>query len=658
MKLTRLAEVCVAYVCLAVAPAFGGAGEPKIRITVIDAANEVIKGVVEGLSAEQAAEHRVAVYVRTDKWYIHPYEKSVAVINRDGSWEIEHVRRGFEERMAALLVAKTVALPSTTGDLDSIQAKASCTVPYSPKFALAPEEEKKEREEKGENEQKEEKKAPQATIRITEINAADGVIRGVVEGLPPKERDGYIVAVYVRTDMWYIHPYLESAATIQKDGSWEIEHVRRGEERRLAAFVVSKAVRRPKTMQFSFLEHIAKTEMPYNESYKAPAEPKKGEPGAQPAQPAKPEARRPEIRIQTIDAARSIVNGVVAGLSKDETVEHVVVLYVYTDMWYVHPYRGSAAAIKTDGSWESRHVRRGGERGMAAVVIPKGTAPPPNVQMLNDIKSGAVAAVPYKEQFADQGQGAQAWAGPERIRFANRSWLVKDCFGGPGPNRFSSTAVSLDKEENLHLKVFRDGKDWVCGEIICEEALGYGDYRFRFSGRLDELDPRVVLGLFIYGGDRREIDFELARWGDPNAKNAQFVVQPARNDTMFRFSAGSATELTCSLLWEPGRVRFRCWRGSPDPEKEGEPIAEWSYAGPFVPKATDERFRMNLWLMGGKPPLNGQGVEVAIRGFDFTRLGADASSSPVRVRVLVGEPSAWPRTLRVLVGEPLFSGAN
>ena len=52
-----------------------------------------ITGTVKGLSVKGHAELKVVVYVKTNKWYIHPYEqggegKSWASIGTNGSWII------------------------------------------------------------------------------------------------------------------------------------------------------------------------------------------------------------------------------------------------------------------------------------------------------------------------------------------------------------------------------------------------------------------------------------------------------------------------------------------------------------------------------------------------------------------------------------------
>jgi hypothetical protein len=109
------------------------------------------------------------------------------------------------------------------------------------------------------------------------------------------------------------------------------------------------------------------------------------------------------------------------------------------------------------------------------------------------------------------------------IEFGGCTWAVRSGRGGPGTNAWDENNAWLDTATNLHLKIsLRDGK-WSCAEVTMRRRLGFGQYQFQATGRLDRFDDNVVLGLFNYptgdvGPDgTHEIDVEFARWGD--AKN-------------------------------------------------------------------------------------------------------------------------------------------
>jgi len=68
---------------------------------------------------------------------------------------------------------------------------------------------------------------------ITEIRAeiqfewGPDVISGKIITEKPCNYDEYKVVAYVKTDIWYAHPWTGAFASINKDGSWELESVNR-----------------------------------------------------------------------------------------------------------------------------------------------------------------------------------------------------------------------------------------------------------------------------------------------------------------------------------------------------------------------------------------------------------------------------------------------
>lgn len=208
------------------------------------------------------------------------------------------------------------------------------------------------------------------------------------------------------------------------------------------------------------------------------------------------------------------------------------------------------------------------------------------------------------------------------VAFAGSAWAVKASAGvvGPGPNYFSDSPdnVWVDAAAHLHLRITaRDGR-WQSAEVILDRSLGYGTYRWTVASPVGRLDPNVVLGLFTWSDDpaynHREIDIEIARWGDAaGAANAQYVVQPwHRAGNLRSFVQPDAAPTTHEFTWAQKSVSFRSATAA------GETIAAWAYKGRDVPKAGNERTRMNLWLDGGRPPTDGAEVEVVLSGFSFT----------------------------------------
>jgi hypothetical protein len=210
---------------------------------------------------------------------------------------------------------------------------------------------------------------------------------------------------------------------------------------------------------------------------------------------------------------------------------------------------------------------------------------------------------------------------PDKIAWSNQTWQIKTSRSavGPGPNVFAKENVSVDANGALHLKIQRNGAGtWTSSEIIGPTSFGYGTYTFTVASSLDALDPNVVLGLFTWS-DRpqyahREIDIEFARWGSPtDSTNAQYVVQPYdASNHLARFSQPAGAPTIHSFTWRAGSVSWVSRAA------DGSLIASYAYSGADVPKPGDERVRLNLWLFGGSPPLNGQPVEILVSSFAYT----------------------------------------
>jgi hypothetical protein len=137
---------------------------------------------------------------------------------------------------------------------------------------------------------------------------------------------------------------------------------------------------------------------------------------------------------------------------------------------------------------------------------------------------------------------------------------------------------------------------------------------------VSHLEPAAVLTLFTWDGaaadqNHREMDVEISRWGDPRAKNAQYVVQPyyvAANVVPFAAPPGV---LTHALRWEPGRLTLRTvpGRGSATGVRA---VAEHVFTS-GVPSPGNERIRMNLYVFRRSAKALERGTEVVIETFEY-----------------------------------------
>ncbi len=215
------------------------------------------------------------------------------------------------------------------------------------------------------------------------------------------------------------------------------------------------------------------------------------------------------------------------------------------------------------------------------------------------------------------------------LHFSGYDWTVKSGDGlGPGPCNWSDSNVWVDANGDLHLKISNVDGTWYCSEIESLQRLGFGEYQFTVIGAIDMLDPNVVLGLFNYptpdvGSDRtNEIDIEIARWGNPAAPNLNFTVWPARAGLppvgKSYFFSLQGTYTTQRFTWRKSNILFRSLNGHRNDNRST--IAKWSDAPANASKRIPQKplpVHLNLWLVDGKPPTDGQEVEIVIRSFTY-----------------------------------------
>ncbi len=226
--------------------------------------------------------------------------------------------------------------------------------------------------------------------------------------------------------------------------------------------------------------------------------------------------------------------------------------------------------------------------------------------------------------------------GGRTVEFGDHTWRVKGPgYYGPGPNVFSNEAdcVWVDDEGDLHLTLSDRGSYWASTEVTLEEALGYGDYIVSTVGRLDQIDPQAVLGIFLwqYGpcwdeaylwwNPYNEIDIEYSRWGYPANELGQFVAQPydfPGNRERFDATFEEGEVASHAMRWLSDRVEYRVWRGGPAEESPETLIHTWTYTGPHIPRPEQPRLHLNLWKLEGTPAAD---QEVVFRDFVFVPEG-------------------------------------
>ena len=136
------------------------------------------------------------------------------------------------------------------------------------------------------------------------------------------------------------------------------------------------------------------------------------------------------------------------------------------------------------------------------------------------------------------------------------------------------------------------------------------------------LNPSAVLGFFTWDdrhseGFHNELDIELSRWGDPQGKNAQYVIQPFYvPENFYRFNVPVGVS-TYQLRWEPGTAGFTTFAGAAS--GPGEKMVGEHLFTSGVPIPGSETVRMDLYDFHHAESQSQTPAEVVIQKFEYAR---------------------------------------
>lgn len=210
--------------------------------------------------------------------------------------------------------------------------------------------------------------------------------------------------------------------------------------------------------------------------------------------------------------------------------------------------------------------------------------------------------------------------------FGTNEWFIRTGPnpGGAGPNYWGSGKESVEVVDNkLHLRIAQVNGRWTSAEVMTPIPDGKRGAVIVISSPTHDLDPRLVIGMFAYRDDHNELDIEISRFGSPaSLNNAQYAVHSPRGGVeKYPFSITPSPESPASMhtiTWGP--------RVSPGVGLGIEPISfasdgigvreSWDYAGAAV-NLQRAWLHLNVWLYEGKPPANGQPIDVEIGSIRF-----------------------------------------
>lgn len=322
----------------------------------------------------------------------------------------------------------------------------------------------------------------------------------------------------------------------------------------------------------------------------------------------------PSIEFTTVPEARAggseaitTIEGRVIGAQPDEKI----VVFKKTDRWWVQPFPDQPfTTIREDSTW-----RNSTHYGMeyAALLVGPGYRPPTTTDFL-PARGGAVRAVAI----------VKGLPGPpsvvKTIHFSGYDWKARSASSNRGgtDQLYDPANAWSDESGAMHFRITMDSGRWRSAEVALTRSLGYGTYRFVVR-ESSFLEPAAVLSMFTWDDtspeqNHREFGVEIARWGDPTDKNAQFLVQPFYVPTnVARFMAPPG-RTTYSMRWRPENLSFRAVRG--EEKTNARVIAEHTFTS-GIPTTGNEHFHMNLYVFGAsRIPLKRQ-TEAVIEKFEY-----------------------------------------
>ncbi len=282
-----------------------------------------------------------------------------------------------------------------------------------------------------------------------------------------------------------------------------------------------------------------------------------------------------------------------------------LVLYSKSGKWWLQPLASRPfTKVQPNSQWvNSTHL--GTE--YAALLVSPGYTPAVAIEKLPEARDEVIAVAATK---------GQPKAPSPVLTFSGYDWIVRDAPSDRGGvrNLYNPANAWTDKGGALHLRMSKTSGEWSCAEISLTRSLGFGTYVFSVRDT-SHIDPSAVFGMFTWdwaGAEQNytELDIEVSRWGNPEAKNAQYVVQPFYiPENVFRFSTPGG-RLTHQLEWKPGRVSFTTTGGS------GKIVAHHEFTS-SVPSPGLESVRMNLYPFQRGKLRSETGAEVVVDKFEF-----------------------------------------
>jgi hypothetical protein len=208
--------------------------------------------------------------------------------------------------------------------------------------------------------------------------------------------------------------------------------------------------------------------------------------------------------------------------------------------------------------------------------------------------------------------------GEKTLRFGGYQWQIRDQTYEPGGSRndYDPANAWVDRSDYLHMRITGRPGQWKSAEVNLTRSLGYGTYCFVLRD-VSHLEPAAVFTMSTADESSRwrEMDIELSRWGEPDARSAQFVIQPYHipaNTVRFETPPGKVTFM---MRWERGRASFRAFRGAVS-RWNTSTIREHVFTS-GVPASGNESTHLNLYVFDHVSNALRRPTELIVEKFEY-----------------------------------------
>ena len=227
----------------------------------------------------------------------------------------------------------------------------------------------------------------------------------------------------------------------------------------------------------------------------------------------------------------------------------------------------------------------------------------------------------------------------QTITWAGHDWKVTSG-GMAGVARGDPANVTIDADKYLHMRIVNRQGKWAAAEVFTTDRMGFGTYQWVVEGKVYDMDPTTVLGLFTYGPTHHigtdaenEIDIEFSQWNKTCKDcNADFTVYPSTGNRKpngvsaweDNFRVGGENLTTARMEWRSDHIVFTLMKGVQPIGTVADVIKTETYSSDKtnIPQVAAP-VGINLWCFK-KAPATDQSV--VIRDFQFVGAPSDPSS--------------------------------